>query len=79
MIADTYRTTERKERETEISGIQRRSVLDFCHSDEGSFIGSNLHKVATIIKVDRTARVWSVMTVNEIYELFKQLNIVDKF
>ena len=33
MIADTYEVTEQKEWETEINGIQRQSVLDFCHSD----------------------------------------------
>ena len=79
MTADTYHITDRKERTTKISGIQRQSVLDFCHSDEGSSIDSNLHKVVTINNVDHAARVWSVMTVNEQYELFKQSDIVEEF
>ena len=57
MTADTYHITDRKERTTKISGIQRQSVLDFCHSDEGSSTDSNLHKVVTINNVDYAARV----------------------
>ena len=79
MIADTYEVTEQKEWETEINGIQRQSVLDFCHSDQGSYIESNSHKAVMISGVDHAALVWSVMIMNEQYKLFNQSDIIDEF
>ena len=60
-----YKKQKRHSRRTE---LQKKFVIEFCHSDESSSVDSNRHKCIKIDGDDHAPRVWNVLTINEQYD-----------
>ena len=64
--------------------LQIKCVQDFCHSDESLRINSNSHHIVDVDLPNgdvekHVGRVWSVLTINEHYELFKKSITVSQY
>ena len=59
---------------------QLQSINDFCHSDEGSSIDSNSHKVFELEDGSKhPRRIFRVKTIKENYSIFVQSEVVEQF
>ena len=71
-----------QKRDSELFQIQRQSIRDFCHSDEGSSIDSNFSKPVTIhfnrITEEHAQRVFLAGSIHEMYLIFVNSNTVDE-
>ena len=45
-----YKQTATKKRESTLAQLQHQCIVDFCHSDEGSYVDSNFNKVTMVKK-----------------------------
>ena len=75
----TYEQFCASKRKTKWGALQKHCVLDFCHSDESSSIGSKSRKIIIVSKVKHVGRVWSAKTINEQYMMFLTSDIADEY
>ena len=77
----SYSHKETKATDSPLANLQRSSVKDFCHHDEGSAIDSNSTRKA--VEVDdgekHVPRAWLAKTCDEQYALFKQSATVEQY
>ena len=67
---NTYRLAEGSQRKTKWGYLQKKCVLDFCHSEDSSSIDSNSRKIIDVNGEKHVGRVWLAKTINEQYKMF---------
>ena len=76
---DSYRLVEGSRRKTKWGLLQRKCVLDFCHSEDSSSIDSNSRKIIDVNGEKHVGRVWLAKTINEQYKMFLTSEIVENY
>ena len=81
---EKYKHLKRKVKEKHATMMMKKCVQEFCHSDEASRIDSNSHRIVDVRLPNgdvekHVGRVWSVLTVNEQHQLFKQSRTVSNY
>ena len=81
---EKYKHISRKKRErSELSKVQEKSILAFCHSEESSAIDSNSKRVVKVLvdgeEENHVARVWNALTLDEKYSLYKESSVVEDY
>ena len=74
---DSYRLVEGSHRKTKWGLLQRKCVLDFCHSEDSLSIDSNSRKIIDVNGKKHVGRVWLAKTINEQYKMFLTSEIVE--
>eukprot|EP00957_Ditylum_brightwellii_P055665 4217314-Ditylum_brightwellii.AAC.1 len=73
----TYHHRVQKKSESELISLQRRCVLDYCHSNDALRIDTNTHRCVKIRGEDgeeesHVGQVWCVLTLRVKYEAFNE-------
>ena len=70
-------------RELMLVSLQRRSIVEFCHSDEESYVDSNFDKVVRVTRDDgsiaeHAPNVFAANTMKDMYNLFPNSEVVER-
>lgn len=62
--------------------LQRRSICDFCHSDEGTSVDTNFPKMVSVtvknIIEKHTTQVFVAQTIKKMYQIYIESNLVKR-
>ena len=83
-VSNQYQHKKRKLVSKHVLHLQRKCVLEFCHSDEASRIDSNSHHIAEMNLPNggiekHVRRLWTVLTIYKQHKLFKQSKTVSTY